>query len=142
MSKFEKEFFRKVPFTADEIKQYLQSALKDLDIAQKDKFTEVRFSYAYQALIKAGIALLAKKGGVKVKSVPGHHIKILNKLSTLLEDDDIFTYGNAIRMKRNQDLYSGGEYISKKEADECLEFVESVLKRVKKLVSTTDRRGQ
>jgi len=101
MSKFEKQFFRKVLFTKDEIKQYLQSALRDLNIAKKDKFTEVRFSYAYQALIKAGIALLAKKDGVKVKSVPGHHIKILKKLSTQLKDDDIFTYGNAMRMKRN-----------------------------------------
>ena len=138
MNKFEKEFFRKVPFTADEIKQYLKSALRDLNIAQNDKFTEVCFSYAYQALIKAGITLLAKQGGVKVKSVPGHHIKILQKLSILLKDDDVFTHGNTMRMKRNQDLYSGEECISKKEADEYLKFVESVLKRVKKLVVTTD----
>ena len=76
---------------------------------------------------------------MKVKSVQGHHIKILEKLSTLLENDDIFTYGNAMRMKRNQDLYSGGEYISKKEADDCLEFVEDVVNQVRKVIVTTTR---
>lgn len=131
MTKFEKEFFRKVSFGPDEIKQLLRTTLRDLNIAKKDPFAEVRFSYAYQALIKAGIALAAKDGGVKVKGVPGHHLTILKKLSAMLHDEDIFTYGNVMRMKRNRDLYSGGEYISRKEADDYLKFVKGVVARVK-----------
>ena len=90
----------------------------------------MRFTYAYQALIKVGIALIAHKGGVKVRSVPGHHIKILTHMSRILADDDVLTIGNAMHMKRNQDLYSGGEHISKKEAAEYAVFAGKVLKSV------------
>ena len=94
----------------------------------------MKFTYAYQALIKGGIALIAKIGKVKIRSVPGHHIKILEKMSEILKEETIFTIGNAMRMKRNLDLYSGGEIITEKEANEYLEFVESVLKTIEKLV--------
>src|SRR3989338_233370 len=99
----------------------------------KDAFPEVRFMFAYQALVKAGIAYLAKSG-VKVRAVPGHHLKTLDKLGELLKDADISTLGNTMRMKRNEDLYGDGEYISEKEADEYLEFVRSTLEKVKKAI--------
>lgn len=133
MTQFEKEYFGKFKFTKDQIHRYFQNALRDLEIARKDSFAEVRFSYAYQALIKAGIALLAKEG-VKVRSVPGHHIKILVKMSELLKDEDIMTIGNAIRMKRNIDFYEGGETITEKEAMDYLEFVEKAVAALRKIL--------
>ena len=78
---FDQEYFRKFDFKADEIQRYLSSALRDLEIAGAVQFPEVKFTYSYQALIKAGIATLAKVGKVKVRSVPGHHVKILEKMS-------------------------------------------------------------
>ncbi len=132
--RFEKEFFQKFKFTGEQIQRYVQNALRDLKIARKDSFSEVRFSYSYQALIKAGIALMAKSGQVKARSVPGHHVKILVKMGQLLKDEDIFAIGNAMRMKRNNDFYGGGELISEKEADDYLEFVEQVVEKVKKVV--------
>jgi|CXWL01.1.fsa_nt_gi hypothetical protein len=131
MTGFEKEYFQKQKFTPGQIAGYMDNARRDLMIAQKDPFPEVQFTYAYQALIKAGIALIAQKGGVKVRSVPGHHIKILIQLSRILADDEVFTIGNAMRMKRNQDLYSGGgEFVSKKEAKEYAAFTAKVLGKV------------
>ena len=135
MIHFEKEFFQKIKFTPKQLDRYGLSARRDLEIAQKDIFTEVRFAYCYQALIKLGITILAKKGQVKVRSVPGHHIKILLKLSEILGDEDIFTIGNAMRMKRNQDMYSGGEFISKKETEDYLRFVEGIFKKASKFFS-------
>ena len=127
---FDKKYFQKVNFSREDIAQYFENALRDLDIAVKDKIPEVKFTYAYQALIKGGIALIAKAGNVKVRSSPGHHIKILEKIREILNDEKILVIGNVMRMKRNLDFYSGGEVISEKEAKEYLEFVQAVIKKI------------
>ncbi len=134
MTTFEKEYFRSFEFTSGQIRKYFQSALHDFEIARKDPFPEVRFSFGYQSLIKAGITLLAKKGGVRVRSVPGHHVKILQKMSEVLRDKDILTIGDAMRTRRNDDFYNAGEFITEKEADDYLEFVERVIQKVKGIV--------
>lgn len=131
MTAVEKEFFQKLKFTAEEISARFENAHRDLSIAEKDPFAEVRFSYAFQSLIKIGIAVLASEG-LKVRSIPGHHVKILERLSAALEDPDILTIGNAMRMKRNQDLYGTGQVISEKESTEYLAFVQKIFKHVRK----------
>ncbi|MFH0985707.1 MAG: hypothetical protein V1882_09290 [Candidatus Omnitrophota bacterium] len=92
---------------------------------------ENSISYAYQALIKLGIALLAAEG-LKVRSIPGHHIKILESMSAMLKDPDILTIGNAMRMKRNQDLYGAGTMITEKESRDYLLFIQKILKLAEK----------
>lgn len=133
--KFEREYFRKFDFGPADIKRFLESALHDLEIAEKDSFPEVKFTYAYQAFIKAGIAVLAKVGKVKVRSVPGHHVKILDKPSEILGDEDVADIGHAMRVKRNTDLYGGGELIGAKEADDYLQFVQKIIAKVKKVIT-------
>ena len=134
----DQEFFKKFNFQSDEIERYLQSALHDLEIAEKDRFSEVKFTYSYQALIKTGIALLAKIEKVKVRSMPGHHMKIIEKMSEILEDEDVAAIGNAMRMKRNTDLHGGGELIGEKEAEDYLEFVRKVIEKSKKVIGARD----
>ena len=107
---------------------------RDLNIARKDQFREVKFTYCYQALIKIGIALQAKNG-IKVRSVIGHHVKILEKLSENLSDPDIFTIGNAMRMKRNKDLYDVGAAITKKEVEDYIVFVSGVIQKGKEVIN-------
>jgi HEPN domain-containing protein len=139
--RYDPKYFQKFSFSREAIKRYFQNASQDLKIAQTDPYSQVRFSYAYQALLKAGIALIARQGGVKVRSVPGHHVKVIDGLARLLEDEEIKIIGHAMRKKRNMDMYEGGEYISKKEADDYLKFVEAVVKRVKGIIGTAARRG-
>src|SRR3990172_12366761 len=127
MTYFETSFFQKFRFTRLEVKRFLESANRDLKIAREDKFSEVCFSYGYQALVKAGIALIAKVGGVKVRSVPGHHVKILEKMSEILKNPDVLTLVYAMRTKRNSDFYGGRESITEKEAEDYLKFVEKTL---------------
>ena len=134
MSSFDQEYFQRFKFTAAQIDRYVQSAVRDLDIARKDQFREVQFTYCYQAFIKIGMAVLAKKDGAKVRSVIGHHVKILNKLSDILGDPDIFTVGNAMRMKRNKDLYDAGGTITKKETDDYIVFVSEVIQKAKQII--------
>lgn len=121
------EFFQKFNFSIEEIQKRFDGARRDLEIAEKDPFSEVRFTYSYQALIKIGTALCAREG-LKVRSIPGHHVKILERMSEILKDPDILAFGNGMRMKRNQDLYGGGELISEKEAMDYLAFVQRVFK--------------
>ncbi len=132
MTQFESDYFQKFKFSPNQITRYFDGALRDLEIARKDKFSEVRFTYSYQALIKAGITLIAKTGQVRVKSTTGHHVKILENMSEILQNSDIMAIGNAMRMKRNYDFYGGGESISEKEADDYLKFVEKVFQMVQK----------
>ena len=134
MSSFETDYFQKFKFTQNQIQRYFQNALRDLEIARKDVFSEVRFTYGYQALIKAGIALIAKTGGVRIKSMPGHHVKILEKMSEILQDTDVLTIGDAMRVKRNNDFYGGGESVTEKEADDYFKFVEKILKSIEKKI--------
>ncbi len=134
MTLFEDEYFQKFKFTPLQIGRYVDSAVRDLAIARDDTFTEVKFTYCYQALIKIGMAVLAKKGGVRVRSVMGHHIKILNKLSEIMGNPDIFTIGNAMRMKRNKDLYDAAATMTQKEVNDYVIFVDGIIRKAKEIL--------
>ena len=135
MTRFESKYFRKFIFTKEQIRQHLENSLKDLKIAKEDSHAEVRFTYSYTALIKAGIALIAACGNVKVRSMAGHHIKIIEKTAEILEDDSVVTIGNAMRMKRNEDFYGGGVFVSEKESREYLKYVEGIIKKIKTAIN-------
>ncbi len=83
MMPFDSKFFQRFKFDENQIESFLQNAVRDFEIASKDTFVEVRFTYGYQALLKAGIALIAKHGH-KTRSMPGHHVKIIQKMSEIL----------------------------------------------------------
>ena len=127
-------YFAKHPFTPEQILQTLDSGLEDLEIARTANHPKVRFNYSYNALLKSGIALIAFREGLKVKSRPGHHVKILEKLSKGLKDKTILDVGDKMRRDRNFDLYAGGGFVSESESREYFDFVEKILKRVREMV--------
>jgi hypothetical protein len=129
MMKFEDKFFEKVSFSKENIDNLFDGAFRDLTIAKEVNFKEVRFTYSYQALLKLGIAILAQYGGVRIKSTMGHHIKIIEKISIILDDEDIFVHGNQMRMKRNADLYAGAIGISENESNDYHTFVLDIFKK-------------
>lgn len=131
--KYEPRYFSKLSFTEDQIKRNFDNALKDLNIAQKDSFLEVIFTYAYSALIKGGIALLSYHG-LKARSVPGHHIKIIDEMAVILKDKTIADMGHLMRSKRNLDFYSGGIEVTSKECQEYVEFVSLTLDKIKAVI--------
>ena len=59
--------------------------------------------------------------------MPGHHIKIIEKMAQILGDDSIADMGNIMRSKRNLDLYAGGVEITEKECKEYIKFAERIL---------------
>lgn len=132
--KFDDKYFSRFKFTKEQTNKNFRNALKDFDIAQKDKILDVKFNYAYSAFIKAGIALLSLKQ-IKIKSVPGHHSKIIEQISALLKDKSIMTMGNLMRSKRNLDFYSGGVEVTEKECIEFIEFTEKILNKIKTIIN-------
>jgi len=123
---FESKFFEKRKFEEKTIKKYFFGAERDFKIARENKDPEVVFKFSYDCLIKLGITLIVSQG-YRIKSRTGHHIKILEKLSQILENKDIEIMGEAMRKKRNFDLYEGGVIISEKEAKEYFNFVKEII---------------
>lgn len=128
MISFESQNFQKLAFKEEQVGQFLKSALHDFKIAEESDISDVIFKFSYDALIKLGIALIAQKG-YKVRSTVGHHIKILEKLSQLLKDEDILVLGNKMRQERNVNLYDGGFFVGEKDSLEYLKFVKSTFKK-------------
>ena len=79
MTEFEREFFKKQKFAEEEIKRFLESTRHDLEIAQKDPFPEVRFTYRFQALIKAALPLSPRWGRSRCVASPAITPKSLKK---------------------------------------------------------------
>jgi len=132
---FETKFFQKKKFENKTILKYFRSALRDFEIASKSKQPEVMFTFSYNALIKTGIALIAFYG-YRVKSRGGHHMKILEKLSQILGNENIEIIGNKMRQKRNLDLYEGGTIIFQKEAKDYLNFIKGIIKEAEKYLKS------
>ena len=128
MISFENQYFQKLVFKDEQIEQFIKSALHDLQIAKGSDISDVIFKFSYDALIKLGIALIAKKG-FKIRSTSGHHVKILEKMSQLLKDEDILVLGNKMRQERNNNLYDGGFFVGDKDSREYLDFVKNVFKK-------------
>lgn len=125
---FDTKFFQKKKFEDKTISKYFRNAAKDLGIAIRSKEPEVIFNFSYSALVKIGIVLIAACG-YRVRSRVGHHIKILEKLTQILQDKNIEIIGDRMRKKRNLDLYEGGIIISQKEVKDYLDFIKQVIKR-------------
>jgi len=130
---FEDTSFVRFTFSKIQIKKHLDNALKDFNIAQRDTILDVKFNYTYTALVKAGIALISFYQ-VKVRSVPGHHVKIIEKMAEILNDETIDDIGNIMRSKRNRDFYGGGIEVTEKECVEYIQFVENVLVKIKNVL--------
>lgn len=125
MIEFDQHEFQKLKFSSEQLAKYLASAKHDFKIAVGSDIPDVIFKFSYDALLKIGIYLIAK-AGYKVRSRTGHHFRIVEKLSRLLNDDNIAVLGNKMRQERNIGLYLGGLSVSQKEALAFLDFVKSV----------------
>ena len=122
MINFEKKYFVKFDFTNEQIKRNYYNAVKDYDIAKKVDILEVKFNYTYTSFLKACITLISLYSQ-KARSIPGHHIKIIEKTSDILSDESISIMGNIMRTRRNLNFYSEAEIeVKEKECKEYMEF--------------------
>lgn len=127
--KFEKEYFTFQSFSKKELLNLNNAITKALNIATTNKYPEVIFHFTYMALLKIGIYALAKRE-YRIKSRPGHHIKILDALSSITHNEEIAIIGNNMRKNRNLDIYSSSAIITKEAAQEYLIFVKKIFKQI------------
>ena len=126
MIKFSSDYFQKFSFDQQQLAGFLKSARHYLAIAKKAEVPEVIFEFTYNALIKYGIYLIAKNG-YKIRSVVGHHIKLLEKISEIRVNEEIAIIGNRMRQSRNFNLYDQGLLISEKDAKGYFDFVSKII---------------
>jgi hypothetical protein len=113
-------------FSEKQIINYFAAAQRDLRLAGADE-PEIKFFFSYNCLLKLTQAVCARNN-LRVKSGVGHHIALLEKCATLLNDNDLAAVAQTMRDKRNRDLYDGGAIITEKEASAYYLFVKNFLK--------------
>ncbi|OIO74277.1 MAG: hypothetical protein AUJ85_06105 [Elusimicrobia bacterium CG1_02_37_114] len=126
----DKNFFTRQPYSKKELEKHYVSAGRNLKLAGKNNEPEIKFHFTYMALLKIGIYCIAKTG-YRVKSRSGHHIKIIETLSKILNNDEILVLGDTMRKNRNKDLYFSDAIITEKEANYCFDFVSSIYNNIK-----------
>ncbi|HPN88233.1 MAG TPA: hypothetical protein PLH56_02735 [Candidatus Omnitrophota bacterium] len=122
--KWDKTFFIKQVFSQGELLKYKKAAERDLVIAESSEEKEVVFHFTYMAFIKMGIYYIAKEG-YRVKSSLGHHQKIIEALSQILDSKDVLIIGDSMRKARNLDFYSATTFTVTNEVKEYLVFVKN-----------------
>jgi hypothetical protein len=129
---FEPEFFHEFSYSKSQTDGYFRNAELDLRRAEESKDPNIAYRIGYESVLKLGIALIAQ-AGFKVKSVPGHHVKILDKLGEILGRPDEVEYLHRIRRKRNIDLYDGGLDFTEKESKDLLDLCKTLFTHAKQL---------
>lgn len=120
--------FEHFNFTKKQIDNYYKSALRDFKIAKNSDIPEISLRFCYDCLLKLAIAVCVGNG-LRVKARQGHHIELIQKLSSYLNDPEIAVMANEMRAKRNWDLYGGGVLISKKEADDYIKWTGEIVEK-------------
>lgn len=128
MLKFDKAFFVPQKFSLEDLERFKASARRDLEIARTSGHAEVKFHFTYMALVKAGIFCAAQEG-VRVKSKPGHHQKILETLAMVAGNEDVLVMGDKMRRDRNADLYDSTGRYNDAEIEQYFSFVSNLLEK-------------
>lgn len=114
----------------DQIRRFLASAAKKLAAAKKALEIDEEASYqlAYEAMLKASLGLMLSFG-VRPRSLPGHHMTIIEFAGNHLgkEYKNVIAMFDRMRRKRHQAIYDVAGFISKREAQDALEVAEKYL---------------
>jgi uncharacterized protein (UPF0332 family) len=117
-----------------QIARFLTGAEKKLAAAKKTLEIDEEASYqlAYEAMLKASLGLMLSFG-VRPRSLPGHHVTIIEFAGEKLgkEFRGLISMFNRMRRKRNQAIYEVTGLISKDEARQALETARTYLEAIR-----------
>ncbi|MCI0622779.1 MAG: HEPN domain-containing protein [Acidobacteria bacterium] len=107
----------------EQISQYLAGAEKKLASAKKilSVDEEAAYQLAYEAMLKGSLGFMLSHG-VRPRSLPGHHVTIIEFAEKHLgtEFKDLISMFNRMRRKRHDTIYQVSAFISQKEAEDAL----------------------
>lgn len=98
---------------------------------------EASYQLAYEAMLKASLGLMLSFG-VRPRSLPGHHVTIIEFAGEKLgkEFRGLISMFNRMRRKRHQAIYEVTGVISKHEAAQALEtaatYIETIRNEIQK----------
>lgn len=117
-----------------QIARFLAGAEKKLAAAKKTLEIDEEASYqlAYEAMLKASLGFMLSFG-VRPRSLPGHHVTIIEFAGEKLgkEFRGLISMFNRMRRKRNQAIYEVTGLISKDEARQALETAATYLEAIR-----------
>jgi uncharacterized protein (UPF0332 family) len=112
------------PVDWPQIRRFLEGAAKKLNTARRilDIDEEASFQQAYEGMLKASLALMLAHG-LRPRSIPGHHVAIIEFVEKKLGKDSrhLIELFDRMRRKRNQALYDVKGFVSKQDAEQALE---------------------
>jgi uncharacterized protein (UPF0332 family) len=118
----------------EQIGRFLAGAEKKLAAAKKTLEIDEEASYqlAYEAMLKASLGLMLSFG-VRPRSLPGHHVTIIEFAGEKLgkEFKGLISMFNRMRRKRNQAIYEVTGLISKDEARQALQTAATYLEAIR-----------
>lgn len=118
------------PIDFDQIGRFLASATKKLAAARKTLVIDEEASYqlAYEAMLKASLGFMLRFG-VRPRSLPGHHVTIIEFAQRHLgkELQSLIAMFDRMWRKRPRAIYDVNRFISKLEAQQALDTGEKYL---------------
>jgi len=129
----------------EQIGRFLAGAEKKLAAARKNLEIDEEASYqlAYEAMLKASLGLMLLFG-MRPRSLPGHHVTIIEFASEKLgkEFRGLISMFNRMRRKRHQAIYDVTGAISKDEARHALETAEAYLEAIRNEIRRRNPQAQ
>ncbi len=126
--------FKKHPYDPGQVKRYFEGALRKLRTAEKIAYDdrEAAYQLAYEAMLKGSIGLIMRHG-MRVRSIPGHHLAIIEMSQKIIGEKispimDLFEY---MRRNRHSFLYDDISDISEPELKEALDVAKKYLHIIK-----------
>lgn len=114
----------------EQIRRFLAGGQKKLSAAKKtlEIDEEATYQLAYEAMLKASLGYMLSFG-VRPRSLPGHHVAIIEFCGNRLgrEYKNIVRMFDRMRRKRHQAIYDVSGFISQQEARHALATAEKYL---------------
>lgn len=125
--------FKPQEYRADQVEGHLKGAVKKLKTAKKIAIDDEEAAYqlAYEAMLKASLALILRQG-LRPRSLPGHHVAIIEKAGKILgkEAANLIKAFDIMRRNRNTFLYEADGFLSEHEVSEALQIAHKYLKLI------------
>lgn len=125
----------------DNIIKFFNSAIKKFKKAEKVLPIDEEGAYQmfYEAMLKASLALMLSYG-VRPRSLPGHHLNIIEFSAKKLGGNFAYLMNtfDKMRRKRNQVIYEADIVITEKEADNALKTAREYLNVIKKHINSNN----
>jgi uncharacterized protein (UPF0332 family) len=126
------------PVDWKQVDRYVTAAAKKLATAKRvlPIDDEAAYQLAYEAMLKGSLGLMLSHG-FRPRSVPGHHIAIIEFAEKQLgaASHRLLALFDRMRRKRNQALYDAAGLISRTEAEQALDTAAKYLVEVEQHIS-------